>query len=313
METKAGRLILPHIHIMQNFERREIRGAQVTGILFPHLLEQMVAAGALEVFVTDAWRYKDVISQIPESVRKYVHVSDISIRAQTISNSFFETIFAELEMEHKGGGYYSKTGRDLNGLEPVITAHSDMSLFFEAFFLKSHFHFDINAFVGNLKIALALLRSSENRVKVTSLISALSVYKNFKVAAPDVIAVGPSDKAQRLRELILTEEYRALSRSHFGLGVLGNPAHLIMRIDHQVQKLLSLTPAKAIINYSSKAASVAVGTPLPDSQMVESFVCEGFLPPAIDLTAQIRQAVAQFKDFNADVDPASLWIPPRYL
>jgi hypothetical protein len=298
MGTKSGRLILPHVHIMARYEEGGARGRRVTGILFPYLLEQMVSAGALEVFITDAWRYgDDVIACIPEQARKYVRASNVAGRAQEISDSFFETVFRELGIIYKERSYCISNNDDIE-LFNVMQAHLQFQLFLEAFFLKAHVHFNVDDFIECLQKTLALLRLPENRIKIVSLISVLSVYKPIKIPSPNVIAVEPAEKARRLGELILTEEYRLLSMSHFGLGALTSPKHLISQIKLQLQNVLALAPAKDVINYASKAASVAVSAPIPDSQLVESFVREGFLPVAIDLTAEIRQAIANFKQLN---------------
>ncbi|WP_146188380.1 hypothetical protein [Methylosinus sporium] len=300
MGAKAGRLILPSVVVMSSYGPGEGRGYRVTGVLLPYLLEQMVSAGALEVYIADAWRYADTIADIPESIRSYVHISDVAKRAQNVSDAFFDNIFGETGIIYKHGAYSLELNN--SDAKPVMAAHSGLTLFLEAFFLKAHIHFNIDTFVVSLQKTLMQLRSSDNRIKVASLIAALSVYKSVEIASPNVISTEPAEKARRLGELILTEEYRALSKLHFGLGALRSPGHIIDRIELQLQKLLSLTSAKAVINYTSKAASVAAGAPVPDSQLVESFVHEGFLPTAIDLTAQIQQAMTDFEEMHQDID-----------
>ena len=298
MGAKAGRLILPSVVIMSSYGPGEGR-YRVTGVLLPYLLEQMVSAGALEVYITDAWRYADTIADIPQSVRSCVHISDVAKRAQNVSDAFFNNIFGETGIIYKDGAYY--LGMSNGDAEPVMAAHMGLKLFLEAFFLKAHLHFNIDAFVVSLQKTHMQLRSSDNRIKVASLIAALFVYKFVEIASPNVISTEPAEKARRLGELIYTEEDRALSKSHFGLGALRSPRHIIDRIELQLQKLLSLTSAKAVINYTSKAASVAAGAPVPDLR-VESFVHEGFLPTAIDLTAQIEQAMTDFEEMHQDID-----------
>lgn len=292
----AGRLILPHVHLMKQIKN----GAHVTGVLFPFLVEHMVAAGALEIIVTDAWRYRDTFQQIPEHTRNYIKLSDVGVRADTISRSFFGSIFHELGINFEGGSYSSNVSGALDMYFAPIKAHSSMSQFIEGFLLRAHIHFDMKEFTANLTATLSFLRVPENRLKLQSFISALAVYDHREMPTAHVIKAPTTNRELRLRELLLTEEYRALSAAHGRLGALTNPHHIRDRIGALVRKFVALDPTKSVLDYGSKAASVAAGVPVPDSKLVESFVTERFLPTALDLSREIEMSINQFKQYDPE-------------
>jgi len=301
MSAQTGRLILPHVHLMVEIEGNGGRGARVTGALLPFLLEQMVAAGALEIFITDAWKYEGLLGELPDSARRYVRVSDISIRARRVADEFFASIFEELGIHYEGGGYRFRYAGDLNPeLRGVLHAHMDLITFLQAFFLKAHVHFDVNLFASRLQTTALIVRSIENRIKISSILSCISVYNKVELATANIIPSCSRERANKLEEIILTEEYNALSRAHFSLGLMTNAQHALDQIRLRLNRLVALGVSKELINFGSKAASVATASPIPDSKLVESFVQDSFLPPAIDLSDQIRGALADLQKFEPD-------------
>lgn len=307
---EPGRLILPHIHIMRKSKDEGPERTTVSGVLLPHLIENMISAGALEILITDKWRYQnefhDVLMQLPSAVKKYVKIIEPNPRINLISDEIFNPVLEEIGIENiESGSVYGWKRDPIDDEENLVrkvtmNAHSDFPRFLEALFLKAQFHFDIQLLLRNLEIIRAYSKSAENRITIASLSAILASYKTEEIAAGTIIPSASKSQSVRLMDLLLSYEFRALSQSHSLLGRYTNIPHIVSQIQHQTMKLLKKGGAKGLIGYATKMATVASGVPIPTTDLAESLLNESFLPPTLDMSDEILRAKNGFVSKNLE-------------
>lgn len=302
------RVILPHIHIMKKFP--DGKGAHVTGLLLPHLIESLIFSGATEILITDSWRYSNEytneLSKLPESAKVYIKVAETNRRAIAIADDLFNPIFEDLGLENDGGGYLHK--REASSPEEeeariaAMSAHGSLPRFLEALFLKSHFHFNIQELFQQLENVRDQSRNSETRIRIAGIQGILSTYQPFDLAAASCISTASKSQAERLMEIILSSEFRALSSETSALGGLTNIPHIISQINFRTRKLLNSSAAKGLLSYSQKAATAASGVPIPTTDLAESLLKDAFLPPTTDMSQIISKAKANLSTSNPELE-----------
>ncbi|MQQ10275.1 hypothetical protein GFB49_17545 [Epibacterium sp. SM1979] len=296
-----GKLVLPQLILSSNEFLVGLGGEKNEVELPPtwlYLLEHLVASGAQKIVVCEESFPENTLLSLPELMKKYIEVSSAPSRGRNVANAFFEEILDELEIDHRGNGWFLRGNATRNFFSPAVDAHNCLSLFLGAFYSKAHFHFDINAFVSQLKSTMNELRNPESRAKIAALLNCLNSYEGVALPSLGAIAQHSPRRTELLVELMRSIEFDALSKEHGKLGAIADKTHLLEQINSRVRRVLSLRSAKEIASYSSKAASVAVGAPIPGSALVEKIVGDAFLPPAINLYDEMKVIAARVqRDF----------------
>lgn len=297
--TGHTRVIMPHVHIMRSFNDEAGKRVVVSGVLLPHLIESLILSGALEVLITDGWRYSNEfhneLEKLPLSSRQYIKVVDAGKRTRLISDKFFEPVLEEfgLRLQHSSAYVYNRdtiSEEEKTAREAAMQAHGMMPRFLEALFYKAHFHFDIKGFLHCLDITRRHSRDADTRITLSGLQAILSTYQPFDLSAALVVPEASKAQADRLMEIILSTEYKALSAEHSALGSLTNISHVASQIDLRVRKLLNRNGTKGILSYSSKAATAASGIPVPTTDFAESLIKDAYLPPTLDMSEIVSRA-----------------------
>ncbi|WP_146195183.1 hypothetical protein [Pararhodobacter marinus] len=309
--TGHTRVIMPHVHIMRSFDDEAGKRIVVSGVLLPHLIENLILSGALEVLITDGWRYSNdfhnELEKLPPSSRRYVNIINADTRTQRISDEIFEPVLEEfgLRLPHSSA-YVSlrkvSSKEERTAREAAMRAHGMMPRFLEALFHKAHFHFDIKGFVSCLEIVRLQSRDADTRIKLAGLQAVLSTYKPFEMSAALVLPEASKAHADRLMEIVLSSEYKALSAEHSALGGLTNISHVVSQIDLRVRKLLNRSGTKGLLRYTSKAASAASGVPVPTTDFAESLIKDAFLPPTLDMSDIISRAKQELAGSDGEID-----------
>ncbi|GAB2207448.1 hypothetical protein ROS1_42650 [Roseibium sp. ROS1] len=308
--TGHSRVIMPHVHIMRSFDDEAGKRTVVSGVLLPHLIENLILSGALEILITDGWRYSNKfhneLENLPQSSRRYIKVVDARERTQLISDEFFEPVLDEFGVKLFSSSGYANRRESSSEEEEVarraaINAHAQMPRFLEALFYEAHFHFDIKVFLHRLKTVRQQSRDAETRIKLSGLEAILSTYQPFDLSAALVVPKASKAHADRLMEIVLSSEYSALSAEHSALGRLTNIPHVVSQIDLRVRKLLDKTGAKGLLGYTSKAATAASGVPVPTTDLAESLLKDAFLPPTLDMSEIVSRAKQELAASDGEI------------
>jgi hypothetical protein len=286
------------------------KGAHVTGVLLPHLIESLIFSGATEILITDSWRYSnqynDESSKLPGSAQRYIKIMETNQRASMISDDLFNPILEDLGLENDRGGYLHK--RDASSTEEeearisAMSAHGSLPRFLEALFLKSHFHFDVKKLFQQLENVRKQSKNSETRISIAGIQGILSTYQPFDLAAASCISTASKSQAERLMEIILSSEFKALSSETSMLGGFTNIPHVISQINFRTRKLLNSNAAKGFLSYSQKAATAASGVPIPTTDLAESLLKDTFLPPTVDMTEIVSKAKENLSALNPELE-----------
>ncbi|MBP0614180.1 hypothetical protein J6595_01070 [Jiella sp. KSK16Y-1] len=276
--------------------------------MLPYIIENLIYSGATEVIITDSWRYSneyyDEISKLPKSAKNYVKIVDISRRTALISNDIFESIFDDLGIEFERSAYRMKreaiSREEEVARNSAMVAHSQLPNFLEALFLKCHFHFDMFGLQQDLENVRRQIKDPEGRIRIAGIQGILSTYRPFDLAAATLIAEASKAQSDRLLEIILSSEFKALSADTLMLGGLTNIQHVVSQINFRTRKLLNSASAKGFLSYTQKAATAASGVPIPTTELADSLLKEAFLPPVVDMSEIINKAKKDFVMSNPD-------------
>ncbi|MGR3761559.1 hypothetical protein ACUXV3_15735 [Roseobacteraceae bacterium NS-SX3] len=303
------RVIMPHVHIMRSHDDVAGKRTVVSGVLLPHLIENLILSGALEVLITDGWRYSNEfhneLEKLPKSASRYVKVVDADKRTQPISDELFEPALDEFGLKLLPLAYRqnreARSEEEQTAREAAMQAHSMMPRFLEALFFKAHFNFDIRRFSRCLAIVRRQSRNADTRIKLSGLEAILSTYQPFDLSAALVVPGASKAHADRLMEIVLSSEYNALSTEHSALGGLTNISHVVSQIDLRVRRLLKMNSTKGLLGYTSKAATAATGVPVPTTDLAETLVRDAFLPPTLDMSEIIFRAKQDLASSDAEI------------
>jgi hypothetical protein len=126
----------------------------------------------------------------------------------------------------------------------------------------------------------------------------VSSYKSFQ--APGLVAVPAAQPqiVEYFRRLVIDSDYCELSKSAQGLGVVGRSKQGLEAMRRGTSALLGNKYFKKGFNQGAKAISLATQVHVPDTQVADSLLSRGFLPPIISLNEAMSSAVDQWRLHN---------------
>jgi hypothetical protein len=74
------------------------------------------------------------------------------------------------------------------------------------------------------------------------------------------------------------------------LGRFKTAVQAIPKINKAARRFFERKANKQVIDFGSRAVTVATGMPLPTSSLAESLLADQYLPPVVDLSSAISKA-----------------------
>lgn len=290
---KINRILLPQIPL---FEKTSSSEVWARGRLLPFLLEEFISLGVLEVIIRDSWRYRQEILDLPQAFKNRVVIAE-SERHGRIAIKLFEPFFEEYGLEASEGAVRhirTARGEDKAIIDAGVSAFFNLPEFLSALSHKAQVHFDVAEIKSNLSLLKDGSRSSEMRANASSLIGIFSSYQTVAHDAPILHGNAPEELVRRFTDFTEDLYYQELSKQMHALGFFKTAIQAIPKINRAARRFIERKANRQMLNFGSKAVTVATGVPLPTSSLAESLLSEEYLPPIVDLSAAISTAKGNF-------------------
>ena len=294
-----NRILLPQVPIFEETSPGEHRAI---GRLLPFLLEEFIGHGVIEIIVEDSWRYKAELLSLPSAFQSRVKTSKSEKKSTQIALKLFEPFFDEYGLEAIDGGVrHIRTLQDddqKNIAAAGIASFFHIPVFLSALELRAQCNFDLAQFIANLTLVKNHSRSPETRANCASLLGIFSSYKTATHHALISNSNAPEELARRFSDFTQDLYFQKLSEEIHSLGFVKRGLSAIPKINRLVRQTFDRNSTKKIMDYGSKAVTVATGVPLPDSSLADSLLAQQYLPPIVDLNPAILRAKKNFSTFG---------------
>jgi len=301
-DRNLNRILLPQIPL---FEEISPQHMQVHGRLLPFLLEELISLGVVEIMIRDSWRYKHELSELPQGFRNRVVISNTR-KPEQLAIKLFEPFFEEFGLQASAGAVrhlHPQQDQSKPIIDAGVSAFFDLPEFLYALIHRAQAQFDPASIVTNLTLLRDGSRSPETRANASVLIGIFASYQ--QVTHDSVVVRGTASQELVQRFIDFTEDlyYQELSKDTHALGMFKTAMQTVPKINRAVRKFLERTANKQLIDFGSKAVTVATGVPLPNSSLAESLLAEQYLPPVVDLSSAISKAKKRRVKSESDSRP----------
>jgi hypothetical protein len=305
MPIEKNRILVPKVHIfeMANEPDKPAKIA-VSRKHLPFLIDEFISQGVSELIL---WDKRDVdLDTLPKILR--THISEAKSAGRTVGEIFqiFKPVFEELGIQSERGLGFSvkydkiKSEEQRGVVDAAADACMQLQSFLVAFHDKSLCQFDITSILTKLELLYKSCRSTEARTNVSVLRGVFSGYKPISHAAIVCSANSSEAMLELFEELLDDAHYKSLSHEASGFGALANINKIKRNIAKLVKAIVHSRKSKGMLDYGSRALTVATGLPVPTSELADFFIRNSYFPPVLDLSDGIARATSKMIETYPD-------------
>ena len=296
--------------LMQGLPLREHAPASphkrtVDGSLLQFVVEELIAASALEVLVSGSGNASSFVDMVPGPLKKRVRLLDTTKERQQ-GDALFCPVAEEFSIKLSHGGLSFQA----NTFEDHGEAFANIYFALEPLLIGINHEVEIDIDLAHVLQSVRAVRSQSRNPAARGILATLEgILGSYRAEfVPGLRAIPDSRSAlvEAFVNLVEDQQYRDLSRNANWLGVPERSKRAITLMKRNVSALLRKRPFKQIFSFGSEAIEMATQIPIPGSEDAESLLATGFLPPIIDIRSPLARAVENWKAADTELIP-----PPR--
>ncbi len=278
------------------------KGASRDGSFIPYIVEELISRSAYQV-VFDT-RSESFINSIPSALKDRVDWVDSNISWKK-STEYLTPLFEELSIISEGPAYRfykeNPNSDDKNNLGILSNIHGDLAKLFLSIDENLQIDIDILSLKKSLTQARITIRNPEGRARIAVLQGIIESYQN--VESPCIIAIptAPEIIVEHFQRLSCDTHYLELSRNAKQIGYLEKSKYSIERMRRNISDLLKSKIFRKGFNQSAKAISLAIQIHIPETEVAESLLSRGYLPPIISLFEPLSKALKQWEKHSPEL------------
>jgi hypothetical protein len=293
-----NRVLIPLGNIpMRGFETKSGRkGAVRDGSFIPYIVEELVSRSAYQV-VFD-YHPQSFINSVPASLKGRVDWVDTR-ESRKRARDYLSPLFDELFVDSDGSGYWIKKdnldAEDHENLHMLMNIAGSLEKFFLAIEENLQVDIDLASLKNSLLQARNIIRSSEGRARISVLQGLIGSYKILQ--SPCLIAVPTASEqiVEHFQRLTNDAYYIELSKNAMQLGYVEKTKRAIELMRRGVGDLLKNSYFSGYFNQGAKAISLATQIHVPETDVAESFLSRGYLPPIVSLLEPLSTALVHWE------------------
>ncbi len=276
------------------------------GSFIPYIVEELISRSAYQVvfdYGPEAFQ-----KSIPKSIAERIGWSS-SINSMHKALDYLAPVFEELNVGTNGRAYWPKDrskDSDYNGdLTAAATVASDLESLLMAIDEKLQLDLDLVTLQRSLFHLRNILRSSEGRARIAVMQGIVNSYKS--IDAPGLVALPTASEVivEHFQRLVCDAQFLELSENASELGYLAKSKRAIELMRRNVGDILNNKLFSNGFNQGAKAISLATQIHIPETEVAESLLSRGYLPPIVSLVEPLSAARKLWESH------APALIPPR--
>jgi hypothetical protein len=303
MPNESTRIIVPFFQVLEL--RPGPEKIALTQRHLPFLFEEFISQGVRDLIVSDKKHVE--WDNLPRLVRNHVFEARHQGRAGCQTFEIFKPIFEEFQIQNPSGlGFHYKHDpqrpreRD-EAIKISIDASMQLEGFLTALHEKSLCQFNIVTMLARLDVLGGACRSPEARAHVSILRGIFLGYEDVSHAAV-ICKINSSETIIELfQELLEDAHYKALSHEASKFGRLQKLSTITSNITKLVKQIIQSRRSKGILDYGSRALSVATGIPVPTTEVAEALMRNAYFPPIVDFSSGIERATQKMITAYPDI------------
>ncbi|NAW56349.1 MULTISPECIES: hypothetical protein [unclassified Vibrio] len=287
---------------MRSYEIGNVKGASRDGSFLPYIAEELISQAAYSVSFN--FRCDNFVKSIPRAFNDRVNWVD-QAKSQRLAISFLAPILDEFGIEYEGCEYrfkknsFAKSNEELFNCVTVVMSY--LTQFYAAVEYKLQLDIDLKAFKGCIELIMLHSRAPESRGNLAVLKGILTSYE--LVESPSLVHKSYAGKPviEHFQRLSNDCDYQELSRNAHDLGYRDKTKRALELMRRFVGDILKNEKLSKGLDQSTKAISVASQIHIPDAQVAESLLNNGYLPPIISLKEQMVKAHSIWKMHSPEI------------
>ncbi len=276
------------------------------GSFIPYIVEELISRSAYQVvFDYDPEGFKN---SVPQALKDRVGWTN-SIPYMQKSLDYLSPAFDELRIVTDGRAYWvdkeKSSPEDYDNLHWLADIASDLEKLFLA--IDERLQLDINLI--SLKSSLLQIRNTllgtEARARIAVLQGIVGSYEIVNSPAMVAVPSAPELVVEQFQRLASDSRYIELSKNALQLGYLEKSKRSIEVMRRKITDLLSNKLFSKSFNQGAKAISLATQVHVPETEVAESFLTKGYLPPVISLIEPLSAATELWESHSPEFVPPS--------
>ncbi len=261
------------------------------GSFIPYIVEELISRSAYQVvFDYGPDGFKD---SVPQALKERVGWIN-SIPYNQKSLDYLAPAFDELKIATNGSTYWidkeNSLPEDNDNLHWLANINGNLEKLFLA--IDERLQLDINliSMQSSLLQIRNILRGSEARARIAVLQGIIRSYE--VINSPAMVAIPSASEVvvEHFQRLVCDSQYIELSENALQLGYAGKSKRSIEVMRRKVTDLLSNRLFSKSFNQGAKTISLATQVHVPETEVAESFLSRGYLPPVISLIEPLSYA-----------------------
>ena len=275
------------------------KGHSRDGSFIPYIVEELVSRSAYQVVFN--YGPESFINSIPAALKERVDWVD-SGRSKQKTLEYLAPLFDELCIGTDGGAYWvnkdNQSSEDHDNLHMLMNIAGNVETFFLAIEENLQADIDLLSLKSSLLKARNTIRGSEGRDRVAVLQGIIGSYKI--VDSPCLVAVptAPEKIVEHFHRLTSDAHYLELSKNAMQLGYVEKSKRSIELMRRKIGDLLKNKYFCKGFNQSAKAISLATQVHVPETEVAESLLSRGYLPPIISLLDPLSNALTLWEQHS---------------
>ena len=262
---------------------------------FHALIEEIIALGAIEVFVQpDDAIIKQAVN-LPRSLKSRVVVLDQDKSTFSQAQSVFHPVSEELRVWFIDPRTH-RTGNKNRLVDLTVSLFTDFYGFLLAMKNSAQVVADISRMKATIKRVREQLKTPDACAHLSIIEGLLSSYEVIELTTITARPKASKELIARFQDFLSDETYRQMSSSAYYFGVpnmVMRTVHLIARYARQVCEKPGF---RQVVDLGTKAIFASTKVPLPDSKAAESLLRYEYLPPFVSVGGAVE--IATLKVFR---------------
>lgn len=287
-----NRVLLENVGFMRpvlRFEGR-LKSLIKDGSALTYQIEELIALGAMEIALETTPMHKAFRDSLSPGIRKRVCLIDpegiVFQRVLAMMAPIAEEF--DLKLDRGAIGYYKSLKKPVSNASKVLY----FSLYAFLLGIENQLQIDIDlpAFQFSVHLLRQELRNPKGRGLVSMLEGLLATYEPVSITTTTIRSTAAEQLIKLFEEFVQDETYCYLSEQSNKLGFPQRAKRAITLVGRYAKKLVTKPAFRNVADLSAKGITIATQVPLPDSEMCETLISSGFLPPVVSLENAMHSA-----------------------
>ncbi len=309
MEDKNvySKLLISKPGFYRHFTSRDISLWIYDRSSIPFLIEEFVAHAAVEIAIPENSLAAQVVAELSPILQDRVRIVDRDGASRKLVNHILAPVYEEFEMvveERSHHPHIAKQSRDETQF-PIVRAVVALHEELYDFILGTHLQLQVGLDFIRLKSAIQFLRrhtrGKDARACLAVLQGVTATYRPLSVSSATLKPAANDDQMYHFRTFVEDQTYRDLSRNTSQLGIPNRVQRATELMARGVRKLTMQPIVKNIISLGRTGMSVATDVPLPETEVVERLIPNGYFPPIISLDELYDRAHQEWRNTRANL------------